>query len=70
MPDSNGTPTSQERLEDAVAQVSQEAYQRGLAEGLKVAERICDWLNMQPPRRWAEKVREWGLAEIRKARKK
>jgi len=66
----DGTPTTRERLENAVAQVEQDAYQRRLADGLAVAERICDWLNMQPPRKWAQEVREWGLAAIKKAREK
>ncbi len=62
-------PTLIERVETILMQVDREAYQRGLADGLKVADHICDWLTMQPPRKWAEKVREWGLAAIKKARK-
>ena len=70
MPNSDGTPTTRERMEYAIVQVEQEAYKRGLADGLKVADRICNWLNMQPPRKWAINIRERGLAAIKKARKK
>ena len=70
MPSHDGTPTTRERMEYAIVQVEQEAYQRGLYDGLTVAERICDWLNMQPPRKWAQKIHGWGLAAIKKAREK
>ena len=70
MPNPADGPTLKERLETILTQVEQEAYERGLADGLAVADRICDWLTLQPPRKWAQKVRGWGLAAIKKAREK
>jgi hypothetical protein len=43
-------------------------YQRGLDDGLKVAEKIVGWLTRKPDTAWQKQVREWAETEIRKAR--
>jgi len=40
----------------ALARLLKSEYQRGLEDGLQVADKICGWLTIQPPRKWAEQI--------------
>lgn len=70
MTDEKHVVSPREHLDIAVSNYGRSEYRRGLADGLAVAEKICGWLTMQPPRKWAQEIRGWGLEAIKKARKK
>jgi hypothetical protein len=61
--------TWQQQLDVAITQIRCESREAGFEAGIAVAEKIIDWLNVQPPRKWAQQIRAWGQAEIDKARK-
>lgn len=46
-----------------------ESYRAGLKVGLAVAEKAAGYLTIQPPRKWAEQIRQWVEADIAKAKK-
>lgn len=50
---------------NAVMKYGKAEYNRGLSDGLAVAEKIRDWLaTIQPPRKWANEVAGWATKEI------
>ena len=57
-----------ERVQAALIDLERAAYQRGLADGLAVADRIRGWLTRQPDRRWQAEVRGWADQAIGEAR--
>ena len=59
----------EERLEQLCKEIERDAYADGLRKGLQVAEKITGWLNVQPPRKWAQEIRSWALAAIEKAKR-
>jgi len=67
--------TSLRAIKDQVAglhvtanRVCETAYRCGLADGLAVAEKTAALLNVRPPRKWAEELRQSMLREIQQLR--
>jgi hypothetical protein len=60
--------TKQHELLKHLEDYGNKCYQKGLEDGLRVAETICGWLNIQPPRKYAQKIRKWGKKAIERAR--
>jgi hypothetical protein len=56
------------QLDDALQQELQKEYQRGLADGLKVADKIRGWLTRQPDTKRQRETREWADTTIANAR--
>lgn len=42
-------------------------YQRGLKNGLQVAETIVTWLSKEPDNPWQENLRKWAQRAIQRA---
>lgn len=59
---------TQERFDAALSALLARERQRGLEEGLMVAERIVCWLTRQPDSERQAEVRGWAETAIRKAR--
>ena len=57
-----------EELLNNIKAHGEEQYKKGLEDGLKVAEKIRCWLDVQPPQQYAQQVRGWAKTAIEKAR--
>lgn len=62
-------PSARDRLHATLAEVEADAYRRGLAAGLGVAERITVWLQHLPASRRRDDVIAWAEAAIAGERK-
>lgn len=60
--------TQEHTLLEHLQKYGDKRYQEGLEEGLKVAEKICVWLDVQPPRKYAQRVKRWGEIAITRTR--
>lgn len=57
-------------FEIALQNLLNEEYQRGLNEGLWVADKIAGYLTKQPQPQWMKQIHEWAIKEITKKREK
>ena len=61
---------AKDKLPELIEQIEQDAYQRGLADGLSVVERIIGWLTWQPQTKRMAQIEQWArnaMAQVNEA---
>jgi hypothetical protein len=58
------------RAYEQAVRASEEQWKRGYLMGLDEAVKMAEWLNVQPPRKWAQELRAKVLKEVDALRKK